>query len=165
MAWHMNRPSMTCNNTLASDNMQSSADDVASGRNGGGEGSAGAIGGKRNVRDPSDGSDGGTKTRRTGSGKVRGNGDDESSSLVSKAMEESTRAYCDGLQQAALTLAKASTKGAEIVGVRIGEMAGKIGAVADAMVGSNDVLSQLVGVLAGRRQGTRRGEWAGDESP
>ncbi|GBG68242.1 hypothetical protein CBR_g2793 [Chara braunii] len=44
MEWNMKKPSMTCDNTLASDSMQSTNEDVRAGGSGDGEGSAGGVG-------------------------------------------------------------------------------------------------------------------------
>ncbi|GBG62733.1 hypothetical protein CBR_g31750 [Chara braunii] len=145
MGWALRKLSVTCEHTLASDNMQSQTEDVTS---------SGSGGRGKSARDASDGSDSGTKSKRARSRESLGN--DDSPQSLSVAMRESTKAYCHGLEQAACTMVSATTKGAEIVGGPIGEMAGKIGAVADAMVGGNEVLAQLVGVLAARSQGSRQ---------
>ncbi|GBG87177.1 hypothetical protein CBR_g44912 [Chara braunii] len=131
---------------------------IASGRTGGGEGSSsGSAERGKTARDASEGSNSGTRAKRSASCRLRErDGTDESTQTLSIAMRESTTTYCQGLEQATCTLASASSKGAEIVGGRIGEMVGKIGVVADAMVGGNAVLAQLVRVLAARTQGSRR---------
>ncbi|GBG66064.1 hypothetical protein CBR_g55407 [Chara braunii] len=65
---------------------------------------------------------------------------------LSRAMEDATRSYGEGLDKAAATLAKATSEAGSAI-------AAKIGDVADAMRGGNTVLEMLVGFLARRGGG------------
>ncbi|GBG89814.1 hypothetical protein CBR_g49665 [Chara braunii] len=129
MQWKLNRPSMRCDNTLASENLA-----------GGGTDATSAGGSDTRCAEDSNNS---AKRRRTASGKARNDDAGSSVSSLGRAMEDSTRSYCDGLDKAATTLAKATADAGSAIAARIGD-------VAEAMRGGNTVLELLVGVLARR---------------
>ncbi|GBG92774.1 hypothetical protein CBR_g57017 [Chara braunii] len=137
MQWKLNQSSMRCDNTLASENLEGGVIDATP---------AGGPDGR--CMEESDNS---AKSRRTASGKARKEDADSSVSSFGRAMEDSTRSYCDGLDKAATTLAKATADAGSAIAARIGD-------VAEAMRGGNSVLELLVGVLA------RRGASGGDGS-
>ncbi|GBG80344.1 hypothetical protein CBR_g30713 [Chara braunii] len=106
-----------------------------------------------------DESEGTRKTHRTCGGKGRVGGESGSTVLtIAEAMHVSTRAYCEGLdeasEKAAGVLAKVSTEGANVIAGRmddiITDMATQIGEVATAMHKGNAMLALLVGVMARR---------------
>ncbi|GBG84990.1 hypothetical protein CBR_g39454 [Chara braunii] len=86
-------------------------------------------------------SDSSSKARRTGTDKARVHEGGSGGSSLSKVMEDSTRSYCQGLDNVATALARATIGAGTAI-------AAKIGDVADAMRGGNSVLELLVGVLA-----------------
>ncbi|GBG73112.1 hypothetical protein CBR_g12828 [Chara braunii] len=134
MQRQLNRSWMKCDSTLASENLTAGSADASP--SGGSE--------ERCAQD----SDNAAKKRWPASGKT---GKEEASSSVSplgSAMEDSTRSYCDGLDKAASTLAKATADTGTAIALPIGD-------VAEAMRGGNTVLELLVGVLA--RRGANEG--------
>ncbi|GBG86638.1 hypothetical protein CBR_g41701 [Chara braunii] len=138
------RASMTCDQTLGSEDLPGAGEGTPpSGRSGSGKSGSEARG--------TDGSEGPTKMRRTSSGKTRMDDARTGGLTLARAMEESTRSYCDGLDKAASTLAKATTD----VGTA---MAAKIGDMAEAIRGGNTVLNMLVGVLVRRYVGSTGGD-------
>ncbi|GBG65540.1 hypothetical protein CBR_g51423 [Chara braunii] len=139
MEWSRLKKSVTCDDTLASEDLRGGGSPIG--------GEAGSEGGG------TDASDTATKTRRTSSGKARGGDSLASMYGMASVMEESTRALCEGLDKAASTLARASTDGSRMV-------ATEIGAVAGAMRKGNAILEMLVGVMATR--GARSGRGADD---
>ncbi|GBG60325.1 hypothetical protein CBR_g4281 [Chara braunii] len=155
MQWKLNRPSMTCDKTLASEDLTE----------GGGETTQNdALGNRGSGRSGSDGrtmddSEGASKRRRTNNGKARVEDMSCGGSSLGRVMEDLTRAYCDGLDKAASTLVKATSEADKAI-------ATKIGGVADAIRGGNTVLEMLIGVLS--RQGGGRsygGDGGGDADP
>ncbi|GBG70550.1 hypothetical protein CBR_g6676 [Chara braunii] len=136
MEWYRLKKSVTCDNTLASEDLR------GGGSPSGGE--AGSEGAETNASDTT------TKTRRTSSGKARRGDSPASMYSMTSVMEESTRALCEGLERAANTLARVSTDGSRMV-------ATEIEAVVGAMRQGNAVLEMLVGVMAERGAGSGRG--------
>ncbi|GBG84547.1 hypothetical protein CBR_g38829 [Chara braunii] len=161
MQWKLNRPSMTCDQTLGSEDLPGAGEGTPpSGRSGSGKSGSEARG--------MDGSEGAAKMRRTSSGKTRMDDARTGGLTMARAMEESTRSYCDGLDKAASTLAKATSDAGTAMAVKIGDvakatsdagtaMAVKIGDVVEAIRGGNTVLELLVGVLARRYVGSTSG--------
>ncbi|GBG62075.1 hypothetical protein CBR_g28551 [Chara braunii] len=140
MQWKLNRPSMTCDQTLGSEDLPGAGEGTPPpGRSGSGKSGSEARG--------TDGSEGAAKMRRTSSGRTRMDEAGTDGSTLARAMEDSTRSYCDGLDKAASTLAKATSD----VGTA---MAVKIGNVAEKIRGGNIILEMLVGVLARRYVGS-----------
>ncbi|GBG76055.1 hypothetical protein CBR_g21295 [Chara braunii] len=146
MQWKLNRPSISCDKTLVSEDLTDGGGETA--QNDGpwnrGSGRSGSDG------RTTDDSDGPSKRQRSNSGKARVEDTSCGGSSLGRVMEDSTRAYRDGLDKVASTLAKATSE----VGTTITR---KIGDVADAMRGGNTVLEMLVGVLARRGGGGRYG--------
>ncbi|GBG86065.1 hypothetical protein CBR_g40966 [Chara braunii] len=140
MQWQLNRPSIRCDNTMASKNLPGIGTDATP---------AGGSDGRC-----AEESDNSAKSRQTASGKARKEDPGSSVPSLGRAMEDSTRSYCDGLDKAATTLAKATTDAGCAIAARIGD-------VAEAMRGGNSVLELLVGVLA--RRGANVGD--GGEGP
>ncbi|GBG62809.1 hypothetical protein CBR_g32392 [Chara braunii] len=136
MEWYRLKKSVTCDDTLASEDLR-----------GGGSPSGGEAGSEGGGTDASDTA---TKTRRTSSGKARGGDSPTSMYGMASVMEESTRALCEGLDKTASTLARASTDGSRMVATEIGVVVG-------AMRQGNAVLEMLVGVMAARGAGSGRG--------
>ncbi|GBG77166.1 hypothetical protein CBR_g23492 [Chara braunii] len=122
MKWQLNRSSMKCDNTMASENLM--ADGANAWMSGGS--------GERCAED----SDSAAKKRRTTDGKVRKEEASSSVSPLGRAMEDSTHSYCDGLDNAASTLAKATADAGAAIAVRIED-------VVEAMRGGNTVLELL----------------------
>ncbi|GBG63165.1 hypothetical protein CBR_g36934 [Chara braunii] len=99
------------------------------------------------------------KKRRGATGRERV-GDRPPVLTVERALLDSSMAVNEGTEKAAGTLARASTKGAQL-------LATQVSAVASAIKEGNAVLQMLVGVMADRRRngnGNREGEH-GDSSP
>ncbi|GBG92503.1 hypothetical protein CBR_g55776, partial [Chara braunii] len=142
MEWKLNRPSIKCDNTLASENLPANA---------GGNSSSGGPAQPSSGRSASDrkameDSDHAAKTRRTNTGKARTDDTISGGIALGRAMEDATRSYDEGLDKAAATLARATSEAGSAI-------AAKIGDVAYAMRGGNTVLEMLVGVLARRGGG------------
>ncbi|GBG81472.1 hypothetical protein CBR_g32462 [Chara braunii] len=141
MEWYRLKASVRCDNTMASEDLRGVGS--MSGSEGGSEGGG------------TDASDGSAKTRRTSLGKACGGESAANMHGVASAIEDSTRAVCEGLDRAVGTLARATTEGASMMAACMGDMVTGIGAVVGAMQQGNVVLEMLVGVMAGR--GSQRG--------
>ncbi|GBG86618.1 hypothetical protein CBR_g41682 [Chara braunii] len=142
MEWKLNRSSIKCDKTLASENLPG---------NEGGNSTSGGPAKPSSGRSASDGratedSDQAAKTRRTNTDKTRMDDTTSGGTSLGRAMEDAIRSYDEGLDKAAATLAKATSEAGSAI-------AAKIGDVADAMRGRNTVLEMLVGVLARRGGG------------
>ncbi|GBG68324.1 hypothetical protein CBR_g2868 [Chara braunii] len=142
MEWKLNRPSIKCDKTLASENLPGNA---------GGNSTCGSSAQPSSGRSASDGkatedSDQAAKTRRTNTGETRMDDTISGGTALGRAMEDATRSYGEGLDKAAATLAKATSEAGSAI-------AAKICDVADAMRGGNTALEMLVGVLARRGGG------------
>ncbi|GBG87176.1 hypothetical protein CBR_g44911 [Chara braunii] len=142
MEWKLNRPSIKCDKTLASENLPGNA---------GGNSTSGGPAQPPLGRSASDGkatedSDQAAKTRRANTGKTRMDNTISGGPALGRVMEDATRSYGEGLDKAAATLAKATSEAGSAI-------AAKIGDVADAMRGGNTVLEMLVGVLVRRGGG------------
>ncbi|GBG71372.1 hypothetical protein CBR_g8791 [Chara braunii] len=131
MQWKLKRPSMTCDQTFGSEDLPGAGKRAPPSRRT-------RSGKSRSEARGTDGSEGATKMRRTSSGKTRMDDEGTGKSTLARAMEDSTRSYCDGLDKVASTLAKA-TSDVETA------KAAKIGDVAEAIRGGNTVLEMLVG--------------------
>ncbi|GBG78339.1 hypothetical protein CBR_g26368 [Chara braunii] len=137
MKWKLNRPSIKCDKTLASENLPANA---------GGNSSSGGPAQLSSGRSASAGkatedSDHAAKTRRTNAGKARMDDTISEGTTLGRAMEDARRSYDEGLDTAAATLVRATSEAGSTIEVKIGD-------VADAMHGGNTVLEMLVGVLA-----------------
>ncbi|GBG67817.1 hypothetical protein CBR_g938 [Chara braunii] len=144
MQWQLNKPSMICDETLGSEDLPGTRGGTPpSGRNG-----SEKIGSEARGTNDLEST---AKMRRTSSGKTSMDDAGTNDSTLARAIEESTRSYCDGLDKATCTLAKATSD----VGTA---MAAKICDVAEAMRGGNTVLEMLVGVLARRYAGSATGD-------
>ncbi|GBG66018.1 hypothetical protein CBR_g54998 [Chara braunii] len=146
MEWQLNRPSIKCDNTLASENLPGNAEgpsadtsptQPASGKSGS-DGRA------------TEDSNSAAKTRRTNTGKARMDNTTSGGAVLGRAMEDATRSYSEGMDKAATTLSKATSKAGSTIAVKIGD-------VADAMRGGNTFLEMLVGVLVRRGGGGSNG--------
>ncbi|GBG79609.1 hypothetical protein CBR_g29758 [Chara braunii] len=115
MQWKLNRPSMTCDQTLGSKDLPGAGEGTPpSGRSGSGKSGSHARG--------TDGSEGAAKMRRTSSRKTRMDDVGTAGSTLVRAMEESTRSYCDGLDTAASTLPKATSDVGTALAAKIGDV-------------------------------------------
>ncbi|GBG69479.1 hypothetical protein CBR_g4173 [Chara braunii] len=142
MEWKLNRPSIECDKTLASENLPGNV---------GGNSTSGGPAQPSPGRSASDGkatedSDQAAKIRRTNTAKSRMDDTMSGGTALSRAMEDATRSYGEGLDKAAATQAKATSEAGSTI-------AAKIRDVADAMRGGNTVLEMLVRVLARRGGG------------
>ncbi|GBG81242.1 hypothetical protein CBR_g31914 [Chara braunii] len=129
MQWQLNRSSMKCDNTMASENLMAGSVDA----------STSGVSEEICAED----SDSAVKKRQTANGKARKEEASSSVSPLGRVMEDSTRSYCDGLDKAASTLAKATADAGTAIVVRIRD-------VAEAMRGGKTVLELLGAVLARR---------------
>ncbi|GBG73455.1 hypothetical protein CBR_g16797 [Chara braunii] len=122
--WKLNRPSIKCDKTLASENVRGNA-----GGNSTSGGPAQPSSGRSASHDKAtEDSDQAAKTRRTNTNKTRMDDTISSGTALGRAMEDATRLYGEGLDKAAATLAKATSEAGSTI-------AAKIGDVADAMRG------------------------------
>ncbi|GBG92474.1 hypothetical protein CBR_g55625 [Chara braunii] len=137
MTWKLDRPSIQCDNTMASESLPGKRQEPSP-----------TVGSDATGMEESDNSN---KARRTGTGKARVHEGGSGGSSLGKVMEDSTRSYCQGLDNEASALARATIGAGTAIAARIGD-------VGDAMRGGNSMLELLVGVLA--RPGGRGGRAA-----
>ncbi|GBG77746.1 hypothetical protein CBR_g24193 [Chara braunii] len=105
MTWKLDRPSIQCDKTMASESLP----------------------GKRQEPSPTvesdamgtEESDNSNKARRTGIGKARVHEGGSGGSSLGKVMEDSTRSYCQGLDNATSTLVTARTEAGTAIAARI----------------------------------------------
>ncbi|GBG69170.1 hypothetical protein CBR_g3870 [Chara braunii] len=95
MTWKLDRPSIQCDNTMASESLPGKRQEPSP-----------TVGSDATGTEESDSS---SKARRTGTGKARVHEGGSAGSSLSKVMEDSTRSYCQGLDNAAAALARATT--------------------------------------------------------
>ncbi|GBG93152.1 hypothetical protein CBR_g59725 [Chara braunii] len=134
--WQLNKPLMTCDKTLASEDLTGGGGETTNNATPGNRGSGRSGLGRKTTED----FEAASKRQRTNNGKARVEGMSYGGWPLGRVMEESTRAYCDGPDKAASTLVKATSEVGTTIAPRIGD-------VTDAIRGANIVIEMLVGVL------------------
>ncbi|GBG79408.1 hypothetical protein CBR_g29555 [Chara braunii] len=105
MTWKLDRPSIQCDNTMASESLPGKRQEPSP-----------TVGSDATGTEKSDSSN---KARRTGTGKARVHEGGSGGSSLGKVMEDSTRSYCQGLDNAASALARATTGAGTAIAARI----------------------------------------------
>ncbi|GBG78526.1 hypothetical protein CBR_g27751 [Chara braunii] len=98
--WQLNRPSIKCDNTLASENLSGNAGGPST-ETGPPQPSSGKSGSDGRATEDSDNV---AKTRRTNTSKARMDDTTSGGTVLGRAMEDATRSYNEGLDKAATTL-------------------------------------------------------------